>query len=144
MRDVPSWDDYFFSIAEVVATRSKDPRTQVGAVLVDAKTHRIVSVGYNGFPVGASETEELWQSPEKFKHVIHAEVNCLAHAPSSFNCRELTLYLPIWPCPICAQYIASHPDLDIAQIKVRSDYYHSERAAQILHDAQIEVIELIK
>jgi dCMP deaminase len=47
-RSVINRDEYFINIAEEVATRSKDPSTQVGAVIVD-KNHRPVSFGYNGF-----------------------------------------------------------------------------------------------
>ncbi len=47
-RNVIDWDEYFINIADEVATRSKDPSTQVGAVIVDKK-HRPVSFGYNGF-----------------------------------------------------------------------------------------------
>jgi dCMP deaminase len=47
-RNVIDWDHYFINIADEVATRSKDPSTQVGAVIVD-KNHRPVSFGYNGF-----------------------------------------------------------------------------------------------
>ena len=47
-RDVIDWDNYFINIADEVATRSKDPSTQVGAVIVDQR-HRPVSFGYNGF-----------------------------------------------------------------------------------------------
>jgi dCMP deaminase len=41
-RNVLDWDNYFINIAGEVATRSKDPSTQVGAVIVDKK-HRPVS-----------------------------------------------------------------------------------------------------
>jgi deoxycytidylate deaminase len=41
-RNVIDRDSYFINIADEVATRSKDPSTQVGAVIVDEK-HRPVS-----------------------------------------------------------------------------------------------------
>ena len=47
-RNVIGRDNYFINIADEVATRSKDPSTQVGAVIVDEK-HRPISFGYNGF-----------------------------------------------------------------------------------------------
>ena len=47
-RNVIDWDNYFINIADEVAKRSKDPSTQVGAVIVDQK-HRPVSFWYNGF-----------------------------------------------------------------------------------------------
>lgn len=44
----PSWDEYFMSIALVVATRSNCRTRKVAAVVVRDK--RIVSTGYNGTP----------------------------------------------------------------------------------------------
>lgn len=44
----PTWEQTFMSIAKVVAKRSKDPHTKVGAVLVKDKL--ILSIGYNGEP----------------------------------------------------------------------------------------------
>ena len=46
---VLSWDDTFMGIAKLIAQRSKDPNTQVGAVIV-GKDKRILSLGYNGMP----------------------------------------------------------------------------------------------
>ena len=47
--DVLTWDEYFMGLAHLSAKRSKDPSTQVGAVIVSSE-HRVVSIGYNGFP----------------------------------------------------------------------------------------------
>ena len=44
IRPRASWDEYFMSIAQVVATRSTCPRKYVGAVLVRNRT--ILSTGY--------------------------------------------------------------------------------------------------
>ena len=49
--DVLTWDEYFMGLAHLSAKRSKDPSTQVGAVIVSSE-HRVVSIGYNGFPYG--------------------------------------------------------------------------------------------
>lgn len=43
-RDYLSWDEYFMSAAFLSAMRSKDPCTQVGAVIVNPQ-HRIVGIG---------------------------------------------------------------------------------------------------
>jgi dCMP deaminase len=56
---VLSWDDFFMSIAWLVAMRSKDPTTQVGACIVNEQ-NRIVGVGYNGFPSGISDDALPW------------------------------------------------------------------------------------
>ena len=39
-----SWDDYFMGVAFLAAKRSKDPSSQVGAVIVD-EDNKIVGVG---------------------------------------------------------------------------------------------------
>ena len=43
------WLNYFFDIAKINAQMSKDPNTQVGAVVVDSDRN-ILSTGFNGFP----------------------------------------------------------------------------------------------
>ena len=37
----PSWVDYFMSLAFGVSMRSKDPKTQVGCVIVDSETLKV-------------------------------------------------------------------------------------------------------
>jgi len=54
-----SWDEYFMAIAFVVAKRSKDPNTKVGACIVN-EDKRIVGTGYNGMPNGCSDDDFPW------------------------------------------------------------------------------------
>jgi dCMP deaminase len=97
------WDQRFLDLAEHVAQWSKDPRTKVGAVIVDEKK-RVVSVGYNGFPRGVSDTDERYEDrPTKHLFVAHAERNALDNAPLSVD--ECTLYSPLLPCNECAKSI---------------------------------------
>ncbi|MBO7703256.1 MAG: cytidine deaminase, partial [Solobacterium sp.] len=58
--DTLNWDEYFMGLAHLSALRSKDPNTQVGAAIVD-ENHRVVSVGYNGFPKGCSDDVFPWE-----------------------------------------------------------------------------------
>ena len=98
------WDLWYLDLAKQISTASKDPSTKVGAVIVDGK-NRIVSVGYNGFPVGIEDTEERLNNREiKYKIVIHAERNSLLFAKGSVeNC---TIYTwPFMPCSVCAGMI---------------------------------------
>ena len=50
-QDYITWDEYFMGVAYLSAMRSKDPNTQVGACIVGVD-NRILSMGYNGFPMG--------------------------------------------------------------------------------------------
>lgn len=55
-QDYISWDEYFMGVAMLSGMRSKDPNTQVGACIVSDK-HKILSMGYNGFPTGCSDDD---------------------------------------------------------------------------------------
>lgn len=74
----PSWNDYFLGLAKVVSQRSHDMQTQHGCVITDSN-HRILSVGYNGFPRGLDDTRLPKTRPEKYPWMIHAERNALSN-----------------------------------------------------------------
>ena len=57
--DYLTWDEYFMASAFLSSMRSKDPHTQVGAVIVNPQ-NRIVGVGYNGMPTGCSDDTLPW------------------------------------------------------------------------------------
>ncbi|MEK0326670.1 MAG: deaminase [Nitrosopumilus sp.] len=48
------WSEYFIKMAELVAQKSKDPRTKVGNIIV-GPDHEIRTTGFNGFPRGVRE-----------------------------------------------------------------------------------------
>jgi dCMP deaminase len=74
------WDLRFLDVARLVSTWSKDPSTQVGAVVVDRHRH-IVGTGFNGFPRGVDDSEERYNDRDtKLKLVVHAELNALLQA----------------------------------------------------------------
>lgn len=103
MDDEYDWDNYFMDMAELVAEKSKDPSTKVGAVIVDERN--IVSgMGYNGFPRGVNDDPERYEHrPTKYKMVVHAELNAILNST-----RQLvghTLYVTHPPCHECAKAI---------------------------------------
>ena len=63
--DAITWDQYFMGLAHLSAKRSKDPSTQVGAVIVD-QNKKIVGIGYNGLPTGLSDDEFPWDREGNF------------------------------------------------------------------------------
>lgn len=102
MTDPHKWDRRFLELAKQISTWSKDPSTQVGAVLVD-HGRIIVGMGYNGFPRGIADTEERYNNrPLKYEMVVHAEVNAILAA--GYASRGATLYVyPSFGIPcICA------------------------------------------
>lgn len=97
------WDNRFLDLAKLISTWSKDPSTQVGAVIVD-NDNRVVSVGYNGFPQKISDNDRLEKREEKYNIIVHAEANALLFANKSVNGFTLYTY-PFQPCSKCASLI---------------------------------------
>jgi dCMP deaminase len=98
------WDIRFLGLAEHVSNWSKDPSTQVGAVIVDDEK-KIVSLGYNGLPSQVADMSSILSNRyEKYKYIIHAETNAILTAKSSV--KDCTLYtFPFLPCTNCASMI---------------------------------------
>ena len=51
-------DEYLWG-AMLSGMRSKDPHSQVGACIV-SEDNKILSMGYNGFPMGCSDDKFPW------------------------------------------------------------------------------------
>ena len=87
------------AMAEHVASWSKDPSTQIGAVAVNDKG-QVLSTGYNGFPRGIKDTtKRLSDRPTKYKYIVHAEMNAIFNA--TYNGVSLdgsTMYVAGLPC----------------------------------------------
>jgi dCMP deaminase len=94
----PSWDDYFLRLARDVATRSPDPNTQHGCVLV-SPDKRVLSTGYNGPVAGLPNELVPLTRPEKYDWFIHAEDNAVAFARADL--RGCTAYVTGQPCAAC-------------------------------------------
>lgn len=97
------WNKRFMDLAEHVAGWSKDPSTQVGAVIVN-DNKQVISMGYNGFPRGIHDCAERYNDrTTKLKFVAHAERNALDNAFT--NVEGATLYSTLYPCNDCAKGI---------------------------------------
>ena len=99
----PTWDEYAMGLMNSVAIRSEDPHTKVGAVILDKKG-RIVGTGYNSLPRGLSQEDFPLTRPEKYNHIIHAELNAILFSESS-RLDGATLYVSFLPCCSCAKSI---------------------------------------
>jgi dCMP deaminase len=110
------WDERFIELAKLVGSWSKDPSTQVGAVIVDGDK-RIVSIGFNGFPKGVKDSQKrLVDREQKYDIIIHAEANALMFAGKSVE--GCTLYTwPFQPCSRCAGLIIQSGIKRVVSIK---------------------------
>ena len=132
-------------LAHLSGLRSKDPNTQVGAVIVD-ENNRVVSIGYNGFPSGVSDDEFPWGREggvldTKYAFVVHAELNAILNSQRSV--RGCTLYVSLFPCNECAKAIIQS---GIRRIVYESDKYAYTDVTQVskkmLMEAGVELVQL--
>ncbi|MCD6319581.1 MAG: cytidine/deoxycytidylate deaminase family protein [Candidatus Desulfofervidaceae bacterium] len=143
----PSWDEYFMSIAYLVAGRSTCLRRKVGAVLV--KNKRILATGYNGAPSGLAHCldigclREKMQIPSGERHelcrAVHAEQNCLCQAARyGIPVEGAVIYCTNFPCVICAKMLIN------AGIKkiYYAEGYPDELSQEMLKEAGIELVPL--
>ena len=104
------WDDYYSSIAHVVASRSSCLRRQVGALIV--MENRIISTGYNGTPFGVKNCDEggcrrcASDEPSLAGYdwclCVHAEQNAIALAArQGTSTNGAHLYVTLRPCFGC-------------------------------------------
>lgn len=144
-QDVLNWDEYFMGIAHLSAKRSKDPSTQVGACIVSPE-HRVVGIGYNGFPNGCSDDEFPWEregdyATTKYPFVVHAELNAILN--STQNLRGCSIYVSLFPCNECAKAIIQS---GIARIVYECDKYADTDAVKaskrMLMAANVDLFQL--
>ncbi|MFT4675519.1 MAG: dCMP deaminase [Reinekea sp.] len=98
---VSKWASRFHQMALLVGSWSKDPSTQVGAVITES--NRIVSVGFNGYPHGISDSAQTDNREMKLLKTLHAEENAILFAK-----RDLAgcdIWVTHFPCPNCAAKI---------------------------------------
>lgn len=136
------WDKRFLDLADHVAQWSKDPRTKVGAVIVDDEK-RVVSLGYNGFPRGVYDDDDRYETRE-VKHLLvaHAERNALDNAP--LMVRGCTLYAALKPCSECAKSIIQKGIKRVVTYKPdREDTgFHWIVTEIMFKEAGVELVEL--
>ena len=96
------WDVRFMRMAHEVASRSKDPSTRVGWVLV--KDRKIISMGYNGFPrLIEDDLNRLIDREVKYEMTVHAEQNAVITAAlHGISTAGSTAYVTFSPCSRCA------------------------------------------
>lgn len=120
--DYISWDEYFMGVAMLAAMRSKDPNTQVGACIV-SETNKILSMGYNGFPIGCSDDEFPWGREgepydNKYFYTTHSELNAILNYRGG-SLEGSRLYVTLFPCNECAKAII--------QAGIRTVVYNSNK-----------------
>ncbi|MBF0470957.1 MAG: dCMP deaminase family protein [Gammaproteobacteria bacterium] len=113
------WDTRFLGLAAHISSWSKDPSSQVGAVITEG--NRIVALGYNGFAAGVNDTPERLQDRAcKLNLTIHAEENAMIFAKRDLS--GCTVYVTHPPCPRCASKLIQEEVARIVSIQPSSDF----------------------
>ena len=101
----PSWDVLFMRMVYQYASKSKDPSSKIGAIVV--RDRRPILFGYNGFPEGVKDySQRLTDRSTKLYFTEHAERNAVDMAAAmGTSSAGATLYTPIMPCSGCAKAV---------------------------------------
>lgn len=141
-----SWEEYFFDMVNVVATRSTCLRRRVGAVVV--KGRQVVSTGYNGAPSRARHCR-----PETCVRAMsgipsgqqldlcrgsHAEMNAIAQAARhGISIQGGTIYTTLPPCGTCAKLIIN---AGLQRVVVGPEVYGDSLGLALLEESEVEVL----
>ncbi|MEA1909546.1 MAG: dCMP deaminase family protein [Patescibacteria group bacterium] len=136
--DYLSWDEYFMGITLLSRLRSKDPATQTGACVVD-KNNKIISIGYNGAPIGLSDEDMPWKVREgvkeetKYPYICHGELNAIISA-SPKDLHGAKMYSTVYPCNECAKLIIQSGIKEVLYLsnKHTNDNVHINKASEYM------------
>lgn len=122
-----SWDSWFMRHVYLAASKSKDPRTKIGAVLV--KDRNIIANGFNGFPSKVNDTEERYNNKElKYQFICHGEANAVIQCAKIGNSSlGSTLYTQGIPCDSCCKIIIQGGVSEIVVHKQWPNLTHSSK-----------------
>jgi dCMP deaminase len=159
----PSWDEYFIKIAQLTSERSNCIKRRVGCLVV--KDNRILSLGYNGTPVGTENCfsggcnrcmEQYVNSNNNNSKkgtnnnnqsgigldlcmCLHAEENALLFV-SKNELENSTIYVTLIPCISCVKKIIQ---CNIKRVIYIYDYSPEldVKSKEILQNNNIEIIQ---
>jgi len=141
----PDWDEYFMSIARVVASRSNCVKRKVAAVITLDK--RIVSTGYNGTPRGTRNCNEggcprcngFAEGGKRLDECLcsHGEENAITQvAYHGSAIRGATIYTTFSPCLMCTKMIINS---GITEVVYNASYPLGEISLDLLREAGVKV-----
>lgn len=146
----PSWDDYFLSLVDQVATRATCDRGMSGSVVVRDK--RIICTGYVGSPSGLPHCDEVGHDLKRVidddgtvrQHcvrTIHAEQNAIVQAARyGLSLEGTVMYCSMEPCRVCAMLIAGS---GISRVVARRRYHAGGDTPGILEAAGV-VLDIVE
>ena len=100
---IDNWDEFFFRHVYLVASKSKDKSTQIGAILV--RDGVLISEGYNGICRKVQDNvKERNERPEKYHWYEHGERNSIFNAArNGIKILGCIMYTQYPHCTDCAR-----------------------------------------
>ncbi len=133
----PTWDEYFMSIALLMASRSPCERLHVGCVIVSGgdRKNRLIAAGYNGYLPGSPHISRVRDDHEQ--GTVHAEQNAVADAARrGVSIEGAAVYISHYPCLNCAKILAA---AGVRTVKYHYDYNNDGLVREILSESGIPV-----
>lgn len=118
-RKVPDRDSFYMGKAFIEASKSKDPKTQIGSIII-SKENKPLASGYNGPPENINDNAINWDRPVKYPYIRHSEANSIDHCHNRTLLKEATIYVTAAPCKACM--------LDIVAAKIKRVVYFRPKA----------------
>lgn len=145
----PSWDEYFISIARVVATRSNCVKRKVGAII--ALDRRIISTGYNGTPRGVRNCNEggcprcnsFVEGGTRLDECLcsHGEENAITQAAyHGVSVRGAAIYTTFAPCLMCTKMIIN---AGIEEVAYNAAYPLGDVSLALLREAGVKARQVV-
>ena len=138
----------------LVASKSKDPSTKIGAVLVTDNV--LISEGYNGFCRKVNDNvANRWERPAKYSWIEHGERNSIFNAARRGIATENSvMYTQGIPCVDCARAVIQagvkkvicHKQWEDAfkELTANGRTWTQDISAEMFGEAGVEVVRIDK
>ena len=134
----PDWNEYFMSVAYILAKRSSCERLQVGCVITN--DNRIITTGYNGHIKGSPHLSIIVDGHEQM--TIHAETNAITDAANrGSSLKNSIAYVTHYPCINCTKNLIS---AGIKEVIYAEDYKNNELCDKLFLMAGVKVNKFVE
>lgn len=145
----PTWDELFMRHVYLIASKSKDERTKIGAVLV--RDRHVISEGFNGLPIGVCDCKpERQERPEKYFWFEHAERNSVfVCARYGIATQGAVMFTQGIPCADCCRSVIQAGVTEVVVHKQWQEYQYAnpqtsisqgkERCTTMLTEAGVKI-----
>lgn len=135
-------DLYFMKLAEITATRSKDPNTKVGACIANDK--KVLSLGWNGAPRQIDDNLVPYEcrdrskplKDQKYPYIVHAEINAILNYGGKISDLDgASVYVNVFPCCDCTKALIQ---AGIKEVFYLEDYSDSDMSKYLFDLAGVK------